>query len=187
MSPAPRNRLVPAALLPWIGGAAVSIALTIGLFWWATGGSAGAFWAYLTSETPRLKVPDLTPLMQASPAIQLHVAGAVIALLVGAVQLLRPKGRTVHIVLGWTWVVAMTVVAISSIFITEINPGQFSPIHAFTAWTLIALPMGLVAILVRRNRKAHGRAMGGLFLGGLIIAGAFTFLPGRVMWDVFLG
>jgi uncharacterized membrane protein len=25
------------------------------------------------------------------------------------------------------------------------------------------------------------------FIGGLIIAGAFTFLPGRLMWELFFG
>jgi uncharacterized membrane protein len=29
--------------------------------------------------------------------------------------------------------------------------------------------------------------MTGNFLGGLIIAGAFTFAPGRLMWRVFFG
>jgi uncharacterized membrane protein len=29
--------------------------------------------------------------------------------------------------------------------------------------------------------------MGALFVGGLVIAGGFTFLPGRLMWAVFFG
>jgi uncharacterized membrane protein len=37
------------------------------------------------------------------------------------------------------------------------------------------------------NIRAHGRTMAALFVGGLIIAGAFTFLPGRLMWAVFFG
>lgn len=187
MSPTPRNRPFFGAALPWLGTAALTIAITVGLFLLGIGDRAAGFWAYLTSVQPRLKWPELAPLAAASPAIQVHVAAAVTALVVGSVQLLRPKGRTVHILLGWTWVVAMAVVAVSSLFITQLNPGHFSPIHAFTAWTLIALPMGVAAILVRGNAKAHGRTMAGLFLGGLIIAGAFTFLPGRLMWDVFLG
>jgi uncharacterized membrane protein len=27
----------------------------------------------------------------------------------------------------------------------------------------------------------------GIFLGGLLVAGAFTFLPGRFMFNLFLG
>lgn len=33
----------------------------------------------------------------------------------------------------------------------------------------------------------HRRMMTGLFIGGLVIAGALTFLPGRLMWQVFFG
>jgi uncharacterized membrane protein len=29
--------------------------------------------------------------------------------------------------------------------------------------------------------------MAGLFLGGLIIAGVLTFIPGRLMWRLFFG
>ena len=29
--------------------------------------------------------------------------------------------------------------------------------------------------------------MTSMFVGGLIVAGAFTFLPGRLMWAVFFG
>ena len=40
----------------------------------------------------------------------------------------------------------------------------------------------------RRHRvAAHRRAMTGMFVGGLIVAGAFTFLPGRLMWAIFFG
>jgi uncharacterized membrane protein len=33
----------------------------------------------------------------------------------------------------------------------------------------------------------HQRAMTGMFLGGMVIAGAFTFFPGRLMWRVIMG
>jgi uncharacterized membrane protein len=33
--------------------------------------------------------------------------------------------------------------------------------------------------------QAHRRAMTGMFVGGLIVAGALTFLPGRLMWAIF--
>jgi uncharacterized membrane protein len=34
---------------------------------------------------------------------------------------------------------------------------------------------------------AHRHTMTGLFLFGRIVAGAFTFLPGRLMWRLFFG
>ena len=78
----------------------------------------------------------------------------------------------------------MVVTAISSLFIRELNHGAFSLIHFFSGWTLVGLPMG-VAFARRHQVKLHRRTMTGLYLGGLIIAGVFTFVPGRLMWRMF--
>jgi uncharacterized membrane protein len=80
----------------------------------------------------------------------------------------------------------MAITAISSLFIMEINDGAFSFIHLFSGWTLVALPMGIYAIR-RRHLRGHRGAMAGTFFGGLIVAGAFTFIPGRLMWAIFFG
>jgi uncharacterized membrane protein len=127
------------------------------------------------------------PLLARQPwVVQLHIAAALLALLLGTVQLVGIKGTGLHRLIGWTWVVAMLTVAISSLFIRQINPGSFSLIHLLSGWTLIALPMALFAI--RRGRIApHASGMTRTFVGGLIVAGAFTFLPGRLMWEVFFG
>lgn len=130
--------------------------------------------------------PDWALLARQPRVIQLHIAAALTALLLGTVQLVGIKGTGVHRLIGWTWVVAMLTVAISSLFIRQVNPGSFSLIHLLSGWTLIALPMALFAI--RRGRVArHASGMTWTFIGGLIIAGAFTFLPGRLMWEVFFG
>ena len=42
-----------------------------------------------------------------------------------------------------------------------------------------------VYAIKRRKVAMHRRAMTGLFVGGLLIAGAFAFLPGRLLWNVF--
>ncbi len=39
----------------------------------------------------------------------------------------------------------------------------------------------------RHNVDRHRRAMIGIFAGALLIAGAFTFLPGRIMHAVAFG
>ena len=53
-------------------------------------------------------------------------------------------------------------------------------------WTIVGLPMAVYA--VRRGRTAiHKRAMTGMFVGGLLIAGALSFLPGRFMFEFLLG
>jgi uncharacterized membrane protein len=130
--------------------------------------------------------PDWALLARQPWVIQLHIAAALAALLLGTVQLVGIKGTGLHRLIGWSWVVAMFTVAVSSLFIRQINPGSFSLIHLLSGWTLIALPMALFAI--RRGRVGpHARGMTWTFVGGLIVAGAFTFLPGRLMWEVFFG
>jgi uncharacterized membrane protein len=130
--------------------------------------------------------PNLALLGPVSPAIKIHLAAAVGALFLGAVMLASRKGRTFHRIAGWSWVIIMATVAVSSIFIHEINPGHFSWIHGFTALTLSALPLGVV-FARRHNVKAHCGTMMGLYLGGLVIAGLFTFVPGRLMFQMFFG
>jgi uncharacterized membrane protein len=50
-------------------------------------------------------------------------------------------------------------------------------------FTLVMLPLAVWR--ARRHRvTAHKRAMILLFAGALVIAGAFTFIPGRIMYAV---
>ena len=127
---------------------------------------------------------DAGPLLRAPGVVQLHVAGALVSFVIGCVLLAGAKGRTMHRVLGYGWVVAITVTAVSSFFIRSLSSGNMSVIHAISAWTLIVLPMGIAAAR-RRDVGAHGRHMTGIFVGGMLIAGLFSFLPGRTMWHLF--
>lgn len=148
---------------------------------------------YLLADSGRLAglgfhlhPPHWRLLLQSPPVIQLHVAAALTALVIGTVLLIGVKGTRRHRILGWAWVAAMGTTAVSSLFIHVINPGGFSLIHLLSGWTIISLPMAIYAI--RRGKvQAHRRAMTGMFVGGLIVAGAFTFLPGRLMWAIFFG
>ncbi len=130
--------------------------------------------------------PDWALWAQLPWVVQLHIIAALAALAIGTVILLRPKGRGLHKVLGWSWVAAMGVTALSSLFITGLNGDFYSLIHILSGWTIVALPMAVFAI---RNRKveAHRRAMTGMFVGGLVIAGALTFIPGRFMFEFLFG
>ncbi len=141
----------------------------------------------LIARAPVRLHPPRWELLAAQPRVlQLHIGAALAALLIGTVILAGPKGRALHRTLGWAWVAAMATVAVSSFFIRAINPGGFSYIHLLSGWTVISLPMA-VAAARRRKLAWHRRAVTQLFLGALIVAGAFTFLPGRLMWRVFLG
>lgn len=124
------------------------------------------------------------PLLNATLPIQVHVVSALSAFFIGLGILLAPKGVRIHRTLGWLWVVAMAITGLSSFFITGIFENAYSPIHALSAWTLIGLPFGIAAAR-RRKIKAHRQQMTGLFLGAMVVAGLFTFLPGRLMWQLF--
>ncbi len=125
----------------------------------------------------------LAPLLNASPAIQIHAFTAMAALAIGAVQLASAKGTLPHRTVGWIWVTLMFVVAISSLFIHELR--MWGPWFAVD-YVLITLPLAVLAAHCHA-RERHRRAMIGLFIGGLVIAGLFTFYPGRIMHTVLFG
>jgi len=130
--------------------------------------------------------PDLALVAQQPMVIKIHLLAALGAFLVATIQIFGPKGTLPHRTLGWIWVVFMATVAVSSFFIQMINPHGFSLIHILSVVTLIVLPM-LVLAARRHDVKAHRRYAINLYLGALVIAGAFTFMPGRLMWQVFFG
>lgn len=126
-------------------------------------------------------------LLGTTTAIQIHVVAAISALALGSIQLCSTKGTRWHRGLGLVWVAAMFVVAVSSFFIHQIRlVGPWSPIHLLSLLTLFGLWGALVTLWKRRYRQ-HGRIMVSLFVFGLIGAGLFTLLPGRLMHAVFFG
>lgn len=127
---------------------------------------------------------DPSPILNAGTAIQIHASAAVVTLGIGIFLMFAPKGFGMHKTFGWAWVASMTVTAVSSFFITTMFENSFSPIHALSAWTMISLPFGIAAVK-RRNIKQHRKTMTDMFVGGMVIAGLFTLLPGRTLWHVF--
>jgi uncharacterized membrane protein len=70
----------------------------------------------------------------------------------------------------------MLVVTISAFFIHQLRSwGAWSPIYLLAIFTLATQP---VAVWRAHNHQVetHRRAMLGLFLGALVIAGLFTFM-----------
>ncbi|MCP3400036.1 MULTISPECIES: DUF2306 domain-containing protein [unclassified Bradyrhizobium] len=130
---------------------------------------------------------SFTPLLEAAPAIPLHAFAAMAAFVLGIVQLAAPKGTLPHRALGWVWVVLMLVVAISSFWIHGIRlVGPWGPIHLLSIFALVMLVSGVVAARARNVRR-HKITMISIFFGALVIAGLFTFVPGRLMHAVVFG
>lgn len=132
---------------------------------------------------------SLTPLLNAPLVIQLHAFAAMAALVLGIVQFASPKGTLPHRTVGWIWVALMTSVAVSSLWIhqNQIKLGApWSPIHFLSIFSLIMIPLG-VWYAHRHRVNGHRITMISIFTGGLVIAGLFTFVPGRVMHAVAFG
>lgn len=120
------------------------------------------------------------------PLVALHLAAALLALVAGALVMARRKGTPLHRVLGWSFVAAMALTALSSAFMRDSHLPSiagFTPIHIFTVLTLVGLPRAIWQIR-RGDVTGHRRTMQGLFIGGCLVAGAFTLLPGRFLGDL---
>ena len=137
---------------------------------------------------------SLEPLLEASGVVQVHAFAAVAAFLLGLVQFTAPKGTLPHRTLGVIWVLLIIAVTASSVFIRpSMTPGLpvsqwFGFIHIFTIITAAGI-IGGVTWLLRGGPtlKRHKGPFLGIFVGGLIVAGALAFLPGRIMHQVAFG
>jgi len=144
--------------------------------------------AWVAAHPPH--APDWTPVLAASPAIKIHLATILAALVVTGILLSGVKGSRLHRVLGWSWAVTMIGTAVSTLFIrgAPVFPTLFGfgPLHVFALITFSAVPRAVLA--ARRHDVArHAQIIGGFVIGGLGIAGLAAFLPGRILWAVFFG
>lgn len=114
------------------------------------------------------------------PLIWLHLAAIGLSLALAPAILWNKRGDKRHRTLGYVWVAAMTIAALSSLFIREINHGGFSLIHLLSAFTLIQLPL-IVLSARAHNHRRHRSAIRGMIIGALLIAGFFTFPFGRLL------
>lgn len=116
-----------------------------------------------------------------------HALFALLALVIGAVQLRMRKGTHSHKYLGYLWVGSMAIVATSGLFIHEFAlVGPFSPIHLLSLFVLVTLVVSIRAAR-RRDMERHRKTMIYMYVLGLVLTGAFTLLPGRAMYAVLFG
>jgi uncharacterized membrane protein len=121
------------------------------------------------------------------PIISVHALVAILAMAVGAVQLAAPKGTFRHRWLGFVWVGAMAVVALSSFWIHEFRWwGPFSVIHLLSLLVLATLVYSIGAVR-RGNVIGHRNSMVQLYVLALLLTGGFTLVPGRTMHAVLFG
>lgn len=132
---------------------------------------------------------NIATLSQAGPLIVTHLIFALLAIVVGAIQFICKKGTGRHRALGYVWVIAMIVICLSSFGIKSIMPNGiflgFSPIHLLSIWVLFQLARGIY--FARKNEIVrHRKCMVYTYVGGLLVAGAFTIMPGRFLYKVVI-
>lgn len=147
----------------------------------------------------------LAPLLNASPIIQIHAFAGMGALALGAIQIALPKGKISHRKLGWVWLGLIMTMLLTAPVIHGVDlRSLLSPsacyeptksfywnlrcasIHLITVYLLLAVPFA--PMLARQGYIKHHRAMMiGLWVGALVIAGAFTMDTHRIMHAVVFG
>lgn len=109
--------------------------------------------------------------------VHLHLFVTLAAVVIGIWVFLHRKGSRSHKTLGWIWVNLMLVASFTSFFIQA--RGRFSLIHALSVIVLISVSVAVVSAR-KGNIRLHKICMISTF-SGLVIAGAFTLLPYRML------
>jgi uncharacterized membrane protein len=116
-------------------------------------------------------------------AVILHVSTVIPALFLGIYVMLGKKGTARHKMLGRIWAFLMITTAISSFWIRGMT-GSIGPIHIFAVITLVSIPRAIWMAKIG-NIAAHERGMTGTFIG-LLVAGLFSFIPGRLLGNMLI-
>jgi uncharacterized membrane protein len=118
------------------------------------------------------------------PLAYAHLATVLPAFAIGTYMMIARKGDRFHRMLGKSYMILMLTTAAITLFMPAlVGPkllNHFGFIHLFSALALISVPQAYFAAR-RHDIKAHKSAMIGLYVGGLIIAGGFAFMPGRLL------
>jgi uncharacterized membrane protein len=118
--------------------------------------------------------------------VWVHLATMMIALALTPKILWNRRGDRRHRQLGYVWVGSLAITALISLDIRLSHNGGFSLVHILSFWTLIQLPI-LVWSARQHNHLRHRRAVRGMAIGALLIAGLFTFPFGRLLGQWLFG
>ena len=131
--------------------------------------------------------------------IYVHAFFALAAVPVGLYIFLKKKGTKQHRFIGRVWVSFLLIVSFTAIFITTpvtdamFNPRAYSWIHLLIPWTIGSLIYSIYSIRkfkktkLEKHKNAHKNFMIGTYIGALLLAGAFTLMPGRMFHEIIFG
>ena len=105
-------------------------------------------------------------------------------------MMVTKKGTEVHKLIGRIYMVLMLFTAMVTLLMSaQVGPrlfNHFGFIHLLSVLVLYCVPSAYWAIK-NGNVKRHKWSMIGLYIGGLIVAGGFTLMPGRMLGNVLFG
>lgn len=114
----------------------------------------------------------------------LHLVTVIPALMIGTYILFNRKGTPKHKFLGRIYMVLMLVTAVITLFMpAQLGTtflGHFGYIHLLSFLTLYAVPAAIIYIR-KGNIRGHMRSMILLYCGGILVAGTFALMPGRLL------
>jgi uncharacterized membrane protein len=122
---------------------------------------------------------------QQSLVLRIHVVAISLAVILGAVMMASVKGRRFHRIVGWTWAALVLISVLSAVGIGLSNQ-RWNAIQLTVPFVLALLIAGLLAAR-RHDVTRHRGLMMWLYYSSILGAGAFTFLPGRLMWRLIFG
>ena len=119
-----------------------------------------------------------------------HLATIVPAFIIASYLLVTRKGTKTHRLLGKVYMLLMLMTACIALFMSaEVGPtllNHFGVIHLFCLLVFYSVSSAYLSIK-KGNIKKHKSSMVGLYVGGLLIAGAFTLMPGRLLHGWIFG
>lgn len=128
--------------------------------------------------------------MQYQQLAYAHLATVLPAFLIGTYMMVQHKGTPRHKFLGRIYLILMLTTGIITLFMPAHGGarliGHFGWIHLFSFLTLWSVPRAFIAARTG-NIAAHRGSMIGLYIGGILIAGTFAFMPGRMMHRLVFG
>jgi uncharacterized membrane protein len=118
----------------------------------------------------------------------IHLATVVPCFIIGTILLIIKKGTQFHKNFGKIYMILMMLTGIITLFMPAmVGPrflNHFGYIHLFSFLTLYTIPTAYWAIR-KGNIKTHKQKMITLYFGAILIAGGFTFFPGRYLHELF--
>ncbi len=120
-------------------------------------------------------------------ALTIHLNAALWAILSGVSQIVASKGTKVHKVIGWSWMTAMVIVALSSFWLTGFMNllWGYSPIHLLSIWILVCVAVSIYSAKTGNIKRHRGFAIGAFL--GVIGAGIGALAPDRLIHQWLFG